>query len=105
MVDKSHLVDLVTEYFNFYSHVVKLSKLAGDKERATYGVEVAGHLLAFLEKKDSFKNQDLKLIHGSLADLTRGVEYFEDFETQLKMDELGKKLYPVERALATAIKW
>jgi phage gp46-like protein len=106
MVNKSSIIALAKQYKHLYTCVLMESTSAGDKERANYGLKQANALLNIIElKNEVLTNVQLKQIHNLFTNITRGVEYFEDNETEQKDRELGSKLYALKQEIDSHIKW
>lgn len=106
MVSKSSIIELAKEYIGFYTSVINDSNLPGDIERARYGLKEARHLCDTVEKSEKeLDNTQLKTIHIIFSNLVRGVEYFQDDQTEAKHNQLGDKLYHIKEKISTGIKW
>jgi hypothetical protein len=82
MTINQQLRNIAGEYLSFYTSIVTGSTIKGDIDAASYGLDQIKILSTILEKSEisSLTIQDVRTINSLAANLTRGVEYFRDYE-------------------------
>jgi hypothetical protein len=106
MVSKRSIVDVATEHKSFFEGIISSSMDRGDRERAQFGLEQAQHLLEIIKKsKAELTSKELKSMYAIFMNMGRGVEYFEDLDTETKFGQLGAKIPPIQQEIRAALKW
>lgn len=95
----------IIELSDFYMKVVENNAFEVDKSNANYGLKVIKILKKVIEKYEKKQsNSDLKQMYSCLLSLSKGVEYFEGFETEMQHRKLGNKNYEIQVQLLNHIK-
>ena len=106
MVDLGKIEDKLFKLEQFFSSVKEKSKNEVDFDSATYGLSKVEFIRATLEKyKKKPQNKLLKQIDAGFVSVTRGVEYFTDFDTNEKFREACKGIHYIREDLESNIKW
>jgi hypothetical protein len=93
MVDTNQISKAITLYEKFFEEVKEHSHNEGDVERAAYGLLKVKFLLDVLKKYEKNpQNKLLKQIDAGFVSVTRGVEFFIDYETNKKFYELSENI-------------
>ena len=102
MVDINQISAAITLFDSFFKNIKENSQNEGDVERATYGLLKVKFLQDILIKyKKSPQNKLLKQLDAGFVSLTRGVEFFTDYETNKKFYELSENIPEIK----SQIKW
>ena len=89
MVNINQIAKALSQFEGLFKEIKEQSKYKGDIERATYGLSKVKFLYDTLKKYEKNpQNKLLKQIDAGFVSLTRGVEYFSDYETNKRFYEL-----------------
>lgn len=105
MVDRARLFDTTSNYMTLFEEIISKSEIIGDVNRAAYGLKEAREIQYLLNNNPTLSNRQLKQIHSQLTNMTRGVEYFDDYEMEKKRRELGSEIHFIKKDLEKHIKW
>lgn len=98
MVDKRQISNSITIFEKFFKDVKKNSQNKGDIERAEYGLSKVKFLWEVLKKyKKNPQMKLLKQIDAGFISMTRGVEFFADYETNKKFYGLSDNIPKIKR--------
>lgn len=102
MVDIAQIKKAIFQFESFFKEIKESSQNEGDIERATYGLSKVKFLQEVVKKyeKES-QNKLLKQIDAGFVSIIRGVEFFEDYETNKKFYELSDSIPEIK----SHIKW
>lgn len=93
MVDINQISDSIAIFESFFKGVKESSHDEGDIERANYGLSKVKFLWSTLKKYEkSPQNKTLKQIDAGFVSVTRGVEFFADYETNKRFYQLFDKI-------------
>lgn len=102
MVDINQISNAIRIFESFFEEVKESSHYEGDIERANYGLSKVKFLWSALKKYEKNpQNKTLKQIDAGFVSMTRGVEFFADYETNKKFYQLFDKIPEIK----THIKW
>src|SRR6478735_361655 len=102
MVEITEIEGKLNELEIFFHKVKEGSKNVADAESASYGLSKIKFIQTALEKyKKKPQNKLLKQIDSGFVSITRGVEYFNDNDTNKKFFELCADI----PSLKSSIKW
>ena len=102
MVDIKKIPKAVRLFEKFFEEINENLQNVGDVERVIYGLMKVKFLWEVIRKYEKEpKNQLLKQIDASFMYLTRGIEFFEDFETNKKFYKLSESIPEIK----SYIKW
>ena len=99
MVDKRQISNSIVIFENFFKDVKESSQNKGDIERAEYGLSKVKFLWEILKKYK--KNPEMKLlkqIDAGFISMTRGVEFFANYETNKKFYGLSDNIPKIKRS-------
>jgi hypothetical protein len=106
MVDTNSIESKLSELEIFFQSVKNSDLGESDKNSASYGLKNTDFLKITLEKyKKKPQNKLLKQIFNGFSSVTRGVEYFTDFETNEKFRKACKGIYQIQENLRDNINW
>ena len=105
MVNKTKVFDIISRHVSFFEKIISKSEIVGDRNRAGYGLKEVKAIQFILDSNPVLSNCHLKQIHNRLTNMTRGVEYFDEYENEKKRRELGKEVYFVKQELEKYTKW
>jgi hypothetical protein len=89
MVNIDQMYKVLIQFECLFKEVIEQSKNEGDINRATYGLSKVNFIRHTLNKyEENRQNKLLKQIDAGFVSITRGVEYFDDYETNKKFFEL-----------------
>ena len=89
MVDTNQISIVIKILEDFFIEVKGSSQNKGDIERAEYGLSVVKFLWDVLKKYEKNpRNKLLKQIDAGFVSMTRGVEFFTEYETNKRFYEL-----------------
>ncbi|XLS30558.1 hypothetical protein ACJD0Z_06965 [Flavobacteriaceae bacterium M23B6Z8] len=96
----------LNELKDFYSDTLENSDNTYDKESASTGLKTLESIDRFIKKYETKKEKKhLKRIHSLLATLSRGIEFFNDFETNERHNELGIHVYTLREEIEKELNW
>lgn len=102
MVDTNEISNAITTLESFFKEVQECSQNEGDIERAEYGLLKVKFLWNVLKKYDQNpQNKLLKQLDAGFVSVTRGVEFFTDYQTNKKFYNLFKEISDIK----SNIKW
>jgi ribonuclease HI len=105
MVTRSQILGILAEYVDLYEGILSTSNNRGDLEAARYGLQEAKEMIDLVRVNDETLNRrTLNQLNGQLMNLSRGVEGFEDYESQSKKRELGTRLYFIQEDILVQLK-
>ncbi|WP_340201822.1 hypothetical protein [Ascidiimonas sp. W6] len=91
---------------DFYTEVYETSESTIDKKSALKGINgvqsIQKEILKY-EKKQQKKH--LKVIYNQLSNLSRGIEFFENFETNEQHNALGIHIYTMQEKIEKELNW
>ena len=107
MVSIDTIEKKLDELFIFFNSASVSSALSSvDRESAAYGLEKVELIKEILRRyRHKPENVFLKRIHGAFFSVTRGVEGFNDEETNRLFNEKCKGIYEIIKHLEQNIKW
>lgn len=102
MVDTNQIANAISIFELFFKEVKSSSKESADVEKAEYGLSKVKFLWDVLKKYEKKpQNRLLKKIDAGFVSVTRGVEFFTDYETNKRFYELSNFI----PELKSYIKW
>lgn len=105
MVNRLRLFDTTNHYINFFEEIISRSEIIGDINRAEYGLKEAREIKKILDNNSILSNLHLKKIHSQFSNMTRGVEYFDEYEMEKRRRLLGSEILLAKMDLEKHIKW
>jgi hypothetical protein len=106
MVDFNRIQNKITQLEEFFSRIKDSSLNSVDVESASYGLSKVKFIKNALEKYHE-KNQSklLREIYSAFTSITRGVEYFKDYDANLAFNELCGGIYQIQEDIKANTKW
>lgn len=105
MVDQKRLSGVISHFVTLFEEIISKSEIKGDVDRAKYGLKEAREIQNLFDNNPYVSNSQLKQIHSKLTNMTRGVEYFDQYEMEKRRRELGNEIYFVKKDIEKKIKW
>lgn len=106
MVNINSIEIKILELEIFFQSVKNSDAGEADQNSSSYGLKNTDFLKITLDKyKKNPQNKLLKQIFNGFSSVTRGVEYFIDFETNEKFRNTCKGIYQIQENLRENIKW
>lgn len=91
---------------DFYSHILERSNDTQDKKSSLTGLKTLESIDQHIKKYETKKEKKhLQYIHSLLATLSRGIEFFNDFETNERHNQLGIHIYTLRKEIEKELNW